>query len=511
MNVLTLQREVFKPALYLPAVVLSTALVLGILLLEITLNQGLAIVFGITILTIWQYDKVYGLSAALVFFLIKPFWLRLAYHVDSSINGSPGFDLLGLTPALLIVGFIITHCCVIIGSNRRLCPDGTRRWLMVFTVISFASIFYPTNDLIVGLGGFERNVLPNMLILFLAADIFKSQRDIRILLCTLLWVGIVSVLYGLGQFMVGIYPWEVKWFQEVAFAQNTAGWLTIGLRGIEFRIFSIFYYRTDFYFTNVLIFTLLYAGNMFSAGPARWLKYLYYLIWIVMMLITLERTPFIMSMLAVAVVFLFQTTPRRRKIFLISVGVLLIGSYSTLVLGESYLKNSGVSSLIRLAELTNPLEAGSIHDRADNYWGPSIEHIKENPMGLGIGQGSGTKASGRVSLTATGNIRTHNEILQKALETGILGVVAFIILMITVFRDSLRLRRLSPEFSWLGTGVASVTLVFCLSSMITLTFSGGRGLVYWTLAGIVLAMLKQNANNENKKTLGSVLETAQRA
>ena len=56
MNVLTLQREVFKPALYLPAVVLSAALVLGVLLIEITLNQGLAIVFGITILTIWQYD-----------------------------------------------------------------------------------------------------------------------------------------------------------------------------------------------------------------------------------------------------------------------------------------------------------------------------------------------------------------------------------------------------------------------------------------------------------------------
>jgi len=364
---------------------------------------------------------------------------------------------------------------------------------------------------IVGLGGFERNILPNMLILFLAADIFKSQRDIRVLLYILLWLGIVSVLYGLGQFIVGIFPWEVKWFEEVAFAQNTAGWLTIGLRGIEFRIFSIFYYRTDFYFANVLIFTLLYASNVFSAGLAKWLKYLYYLIWFAMMLITLERTPLIMSVLAVAVVFLFKTTSHRRKIFLIRAAVLLIGGYGTLVLSESYLKNSGISSLIRLAELTNPLEADSIHDRADNYWGPSIEHIKENPMGLGIGQGSGTKASGRVSLTATGNIRTHNEILQKALETGILGVVAFIILMIAVFRDSLRLNKSSSEFSWLGSGMAAVTLVFCLSSMITLTFSGGRGLLFWTLAGIVLAMLKQNANNENKRTPGSVLETAERA
>lgn len=511
MHILTLKREVFKPILYLPAVVLSTVLVLGVLLLEVTLNQGLAVVFGITILTIWQYDKVYGLSAALAFFLVKPFWLRLAYHVDSSLNGSPGFDLLGLTPALIIIGFIIAHCYAAFCSNRQLCPDGTRRWLMVFTVISFVSIFYPTNEVIVGLGGFERNVLPNMLILFLAADIFKSKRDIRILIYTLLWVGIVSVLYGLGQFIVGIFPWEVKWFQEVAFAQNTAGWLTIGLRGIEFRIFSIFYYRTDFYFANVLIFTLLYASNMFSAGPARWLKYFYYLIWIAMMLITLERTPLIMSMLAVSVVFLFQTTPHRRKVFLISATVLLIGGYGTLVLSESYLKSSGINSLIRLAELTNPLEADSIHDRADNYWGPSIEHIKENPIGLGIGQGSGTKASGRVSLTDTGNIRTHNEILQKALETGVFGVVAFIILMIAVFRDTLRLSRLSSEFSWLGSGMAAVTLVFCLSSMITLTFSGGRGLLFWTLAGIVLAMIKQNAINENKGTADSAVAAAERA
>ncbi len=477
----------------------AVASILGTLLvawLGVTINQSLAILFSAVVLTIWAHNKSYGLIAALLFFIAKPVFVRMAYAIDRLFSGVSEFDLLGMAPALLLAGLIVWHLYLRISVGEKILVGRTRLWLLLFSAIAFLSIFNPSNSILVGLGGFERNILPNMLILFLAADIFKSEREIRILLYVLLWVGIVSVLYGLGQYIVGIFPWETRWFQEIGFSQNTSGWLTIGLRGIEFRIFSIFYYRTDFYFTNVLIFTLLYASNMFSAGPARGLKYFYYFIWLAMMVVTFERTPFIMTLLAAAIVFLFQATPRRRKIFVAVAATLFIGSYSVLTLGKSYLENSGVASLIRLAELTNPLQAESIVDRTDNFWGPSLTLIKENPMGIGIGQGSGTKASGLVSLSDSGNIRSHNELLQKTLETGIPGAIVFVILLISVFRDSWRLRKLSSDLNWIGTGMVSATLVFWLGSMITLTFSESRGLVYWAMAGIVLALIDQNSPKE---------------
>jgi O-antigen ligase len=218
-----------------------------------------------------------------------------------------------------------------------------------------------------------------------------------------------------------------------------------------------------------------------------------------MMIITFERTPFIMSSMAILIVYFMNASHTKRKMLITASIIIAVGAYSTLLIFAPYLKSSGVETLMRLAEMTNPLEAGSIHDRTDNYWGPSLDIIKANPIGVGIGNGSGTKASGQVDLSDSGNIQTHNELLQKTLETGILGGILFLLLMISILKDSLRLSKADDSKHRFGIAMTTCTLVFMMSSMITLTFSGGRGLTFWLLVGVTLSLL--NKKNINKKKI----------
>ncbi len=491
MNSIVIQ-QITQPVKQIVGGLLIVAILTASIFMQVTLNQVLAILLGSVVCLLWFNNKVYGLTSAVIFFLIKPFWLRLAYHVDMSMYGNAGFDLLGITPSLILIGLISSHIYLSIIEKKKLNPDRTRILISLFTALCFLSIFFPTNSIFVGMAGFQRNILPNMLILFLAASVIKTKEDILILVKSLAVVGLISILYGIGQFIVGIYPWEILWMKDVGFANSTAGWLTIGLRGIEFRIFSMFYYRTDFFFTNVLIFSLIMAYAKSLTGFMRFVKISFYICWFVMMIITFERTPLIMSFMALSIVYYLNATQKKRKMLLTIAITLAIASYSTLLVFEPYLKSSGVESLIRLAEMTNPLEAGSIHDRTDNYWGPSLDIIKANPIGVGIGNGSGTKASGQLDLADTGNIHTHNELLQKILETGILGGILFLLLILSIFKDSLRLSKVDGTMHHFGIAMTTCVLVFMMSSMITLTFSGGRGLTFWLLVGVMLSMLDKH-------------------
>ncbi len=500
MDTLTVNYQSEKFLKFLLGGIITATVIYVSLFIQITLNQIFALFLGAVVITFWAHSKVYGLTAAVIFFLIKPFWLRLAYHVDLSMYGSSGFDLLGLMPTLILVSLICSHLYMSIIDNKKLCPDRTRILISLFSALCFLSIFFPTNSIMIGLAGFQRNILPNMLILFLAVSVFKNEKDILVLVKSLAVVGLISILYGIGQFITGIFPWEILWMKNVGFATSTAGWLTIGLRGIEFRIFSMFYYRTDFFFTNVLIFSLLITYAKSFTGFMKCIKILFYISWFIMMIITFERTPLIMSFVAVLIVYFMNATQSKKKMLITAAITLGVVAYSTLLVFEPYLKSSGVESLIRLAEMTNPLEAGSIHDRTDNYWGPSLEIIKSNPLGVGIGSGSGTKASDQVSLADSGNIQTHNEILQKTLETGILGGVLFLLLMLSILKDSLQLSKVNRSARRFGVAITTCTLVFMMSSMITLTFSGGRGLTFWLLVGVMLSMLSQKSVLQNEMT-----------
>lgn len=473
----------------------------------ITLNQGLALLFSATVLTIWSRNNENGLIAAILFFMVKPLFVRIAYASDSQFNSGGGMDLLGMTPALLLAGLIIWHSFDRASRHEPLFEGRTRLLLGLFSVVAFLSIFNPANSLMVGFGGFERNVLPNMLIMLTASFLFTTKENLKKLTKVLIILGLFSCVYAVGQSLLGLYPWEKSWLLNVAFRESTDGWLTIGLRGVEFRLFSVFYNYMDFTFCNVLIFLMAISYGPGLSGKWQKLRYLYIILWIVVLALSLERMPMIMTMVGTGAVYMFKSSRARRKKVLMIGTIATVCFFVTLNLAEPLLKSSGADKLIRLAELADPLSATSISDRMDRKWKPTLSTIAANPLGVGIGFGSQTRANKAASKSNLW-VEPHNELLQKILETGVVGGLLFLILLISLFRDGLKLGRSEGSISRFGYGFAAGTIAFWLCGMVNVPFSGSSGLLYWTLAGAVIGGIKTSHCAKNEQIYADRISNA---
>jgi O-antigen ligase len=483
----------YRETILAGAVVILTGLAFVI---NISLNQALALICCLTIFTAWLYDKQFAVILALTFDMVKPLLIRISFAFDFNQNASSGFDLLGIAPTLILVVLILSEFCRRYIAGEQIFPDTPRQLLLVFTIIAFLSIFNPANSVLVGLGGFQRNIFPNMLILLLTASIFKTWDDFQKLMKAFLVVGIISIIYGLCQYATGVLPWEKDWMLNVAFKEDVGGWMTIGMRGIEFRIYSFFYSYAAFFYINVLIFSLLLAsGNTFSH---RWLKLrnLYFSLWIITLFISLERMAFIMTAVSFVTISYLKGSLRKRKFIVWAMASCFIIVYGGLKIAAPFLARTGVEKLIRLAELADPLNATSMNVRRDEIWAPAIAIIASHPLGVGIGFGSATKVSALTPKWSV-NVQPHNELLQKAMETGIIGAFVFLFLIISLLKTFLKLSKNKYPCSVVGVGMTAATVAFCLCGMLNLTFSGDQGLVFWAMAGVSLA-IKDQYRQDNK-------------
>ncbi|MFZ1682961.1 MAG: O-antigen ligase family protein [Candidatus Zixiibacteriota bacterium] len=482
--------------LRVPFYVLGALLVTAILcLVGLSFNTGIALVFSISILILYAANKGAGLIAGIIFYLVKAVFVRIAYAFDLHYHTLGNLELLGMAPTLVLSALIVGNLYLAYSSGQKIAPDRTRQYLLFFAGLSFLSIFLPTNSVTIGLGGFQRNLLPNMLIMFLACSVWREYASRQLLVKTLLLLGIFSCLYGIGQWFEGLYAWEKGWMLDVALGRGDTGWMTIGLRGIEFRIFSIFYSYMDFFFTNVAIFALAYAHKGKLDGWWRFTRVLYFIVWGVMLLLSVERMPMLMTLAVIAVAGLLRKTKETRRILARRYVIIGVSCYLALFSIAPILAGTGAETFRRLAELANPFAASSIQDRTNSNWGPALEVIGSHPWGVGIGYGSQTRASDEAQ--ATDNyVKPHNELLQKLLETGVIGGILFLMILGALFRSAIRQEDGSNGVHPLAAALAGLSVAFWLCGIVNLPFSGASGLIYWALAGFVLADADRRAEEE---------------
>jgi O-antigen ligase len=451
----------------------------------ITCNQLIAIVLSMVVLILWFNDKLTGAISGIFLYLTKSFWVRLAFALDIRISGELGFDLLGITPALLLAAITILELYSRLSGGDRICPDKSRKLLAAFIALNFLSVFNPSSSVIIGLAGLERNIIPNITMLYLLASVITERKHLVTLVKAFLVLGIISCAYAVGQYFAVLYPWEFDWFRQIALDDGLSGRMTIGLRGIEFRIFSIFYGYMDFFFTNVLIFAMALTHKDDLVGKWRKLRILYFVLWWVILALSIERMPLVMT-LVVTIVVKYMKSSAGKRLKMIWRSALAIGViYAILIIAGPALKSTGADKLIRLAELANPFAASSINDRAENKWGPALETIKGNPLGVGIGYGSQTVAKNEAAQSGL-LVQPHNELIQKTLEAGYLGGLLYLLFFIALYKDFLKIGRTSDNKAF-GYAMLSGTVAFGLCGMVNLPFCGASGLAYWSLAGAALA------------------------
>lgn len=435
-----------------------------------------------------------GALFGIAYMCVKPALWRLAYHLDHQYALNPTVDLLRYSAGIILAGLCFWILVNRALSHRPLVRTSLDVVTLLFISINLVSVFNPHSSLFVGFAGFERNIFPTVFMVFVGREAIRSKQDWTRFTKVTISVAVVALLYGLKHALTGIFAFETTFFSDLFAQGGFDGWLTVGINGVEFRNFSTFFGYMEFTFTLALWAILLFTSNVSYYGRRyRALKWLFGALVVTVLALSMERTPILMIIAGLIVAWFVVTAAKRRKmVVLVSVALVLM-IMTAMVLFERQLEVTGIAKLQRLAELSDPSRAASIQDRAERMWAPTLDIIAGNPMGVGVGYGSETIASSSVS-SSQFRVQPHNEFLQKALESGIIGAGLFVALLLLLWRRLYRAAR-AAQPGWLRGALAAAcgaVVAFTLCGQVNLPFSGAQGTYFWFSVGAALGLVESN-------------------
>ncbi len=443
---------------------------------------------------------------SLIFVCVKPALWRLAYHLDTLNATLPQVDMFRYSAGL----YLSALCLIVITrrliENRKSLQHKLDLAIAVFIGVYALSIFNPHNSPLVGLAGFERNIFPTVAVFFLAGEIMRSKADFIAFMKVIAITALITTLYGMKHTLSGLWGFETTAFNDLFVRQGLDGWLTLGIKGIEFRTFSTFFGYMEFTFTLAL-WGVLIIGDGFSHASKRWkaLRLAIAISVIVLLSLSLERTPILMILAGLMTAWYIRSDKARRsRIALISAAV-VFAIVTGLAIFEHQLEQTGVAKLERIAELSDPSKAASIQDRVDRMWKPTLRIIAANPLGVGAGYGSQTVASAQ-SAGSGFLTQPHNELMQKAMEAGWIGAALFGFIIMMIFRELKRISETTTDKylkvqTALGCGIV---VAFALCAQINLPFSGSQGIFFWFVTGALINIGRIHQENSAIQKAGEI-------
>jgi len=199
-------------------------------------------------------------------------------------------------------------------------------------------------------------------------------------------------------------------------------------------------------------------------------------IWLILplsfaLLLTKSLGALLSLFLASGLYFYLEGNFKKKKIILLSVLVLIIGVLFIIrtITQEQYLQPIS-SSIMRLS-----------------YWKETLRIIKAAPL-TGIGIGNFNLAHSRYA---------HNSYLQIWAEIGILGIITFLWLIITVFQTAIKNIQSSANKE-LITGLITANAVFLIHNLLDFSFFLPEVAILWWL---ILGLLKGSVCKNNKKKI----------
>ncbi len=438
---------------------------------------------------------------SLVFLCFKSALWRLAFHLDFLNQTQPTVDLFRFS-----AGLYLSALCMIVIAKRLIENRKTLQHKLDITIALFIGVYVlaivnPHNSPLAGLAGFERTIFPTVMVFFLAGEVIHTKKDIIALTKIIAITTLVTALYGLKHAISGIWGFETTAFNDLFGKHGFDGWLTIGIKGVEFRTFSTFFGYMEFTFTLALWGALL-IGDSFVSFTKGWrvVRWLTIVALIVLLSLSLERTPILMIIAGLLTTWYVRSEKKRRlKIALVS-AFIVVTITSGITLFERELEASGIAKLERIAELGDPTKAASIQDRVDRMWLPTLKIIAANPLGVGAGFGSQTFLTSQP--TGSGfQTQPHNEILQKTLEAGWLAGILFGVIIVLLFRELKSLSETTTDkdikrYTALGCGIV-VAFAFC--GQINLPFSGPQGTFFWFVSGALISVARHWKHNQEEQ------------
>ncbi len=362
-----------------------------------------------------------------------------------------------LIPTMVLLGFVLLGEAAMIldaglHKERKLLCAPVNRYVLLYAVIYLTATFLSvtvSGSLYIGL-------LTTVLILsvFAIQNAVQTRKQLQILVTGLVCAGVIVALYGIYQHFFGTGGTET-WIDEDMFS------------GISTRVYSTLQ-NPNVLAEYLLLVLPLTAGCLFAA-KTRAKRAMYFAACCIMglcMIYTFSRGGWLGLMFA-AVVFLVLID--RRFIFLILLGGVVLVLFSPETITARF------SSI------------GNMSDTSTSYrvsiWMGTLKMLKDYWI---TGIGPGTEAFNMVypaySYNTISAPHSHNLYLQIICDTGVLGVIVFLILVIVFIR--MCCHALSHEtdrtMRMLQAGILSGVLGFLLQSMTDYSFYNYRVMfLFW--------------------------------
>lgn len=388
---------------------LSSSIILGV--------SVLAIIIGLVVLTICLINPEFGLYITMVYAFsasgLSRFLLNDQLPVGTMIDILVATSFLGL--------FFSNHNLKKNTDNFFKSPPAI--YYTIIVVYLTLELFNPMAHSFEGWLQVMRKVFESFVIVFIAYNIFDRFSKIRRFLNVLFFLSFFTALYGCFQQWHGLLPAEVAWVNEDP--------LRLGLISIfgEYRKFSILGGPTEF---GVLMATcsLLYIFISFNEKKI-FIKYLY-IVGAIIMLLAMSysgtRTANAMMVGGVAIFLLLTIDKKSTQIFaLFAILAFLFAMYAPIY---------SSASLLRFRSTFSAKDDASFNVREINR--KSIQpFIWKHPFGGGLST-TGDMGKKYNPGHPVAGFPTDSSYLNKALESGWIGLILTLILYFVILQYIVR-------------------------------------------------------------------------
>ncbi len=384
-----------------------------------------------------------------------------------------GTKLFLFTTDLAVAGICAIACLYWLSGRNRI--GAVELLVLAFALVGAVELFHPNvPSLAVGLESYRRLVF-QMLGLIVGLVAVRDRRDILFLWKILAVCSVPILLYAIKQFFA-ISDFDQAMIESTAADMDT--WQLFG----KIRSFGLF---SGPFHLGLFAGIIFWIALALRSQTGKWYYSALTTLAVTAAVASLTRSSVIALVVSVPVVMFFVLQGKRGRVVAITALAFLV------LLGSFYLLKNTSSSFASIVEGYSVLESiqddGRLQGRFQDY-----EHagrmFAEYPLGAGMGSASDAMG-GQFTSANKQHLTSHNLLLWVGIETGAVGLLLFLGILISV---GLAIRKL------IRIGDTAIAMAAC-GALVVVLITGMTGstlsaypvnLIFWTLSGCYIGYLR---------------------